>query len=406
MLDFAILGGGISGISMGRLLDLKKKVSYQVFEAEEKPGGLCRTEVIDGHVLDTGGGHFLCTKYPDVYDFIFSHLPKSEFNYFDRVSKIAVSNATIDYPIESNIWQLPVDDQVRYLVSVAQAGEVNGKKEPKNYSEWILWKLGQEISEQYMEPYNKKIWGVSPSEMDIDWLHKIPRLDIQDIFKASLSKENSLDKFPSHQGFYYPKVGGFQGIFDSIYEKVKSNVVLKTKITELEWNGQYWLINNSIKAKKIINTIPWPLVFKANGEPSSLSESIKKLQSNSLVVSLYESDYSHNYHWQYIPDEGVNHHREFYVHNFAPHSKPNTLYTETNKKRWQAGTKLGKAKPLYEHVNEFAYPIPVLGHAKAAAEVISYYHNMHMYGLGRWGQWQYFNSDVCIKQAIDLVEKL
>ena len=28
------------------------------------------------------------------------------------------------------------------------------------------------------------------------------------------------------------------------------------------------------------------------------------------------------------------------------------------------------------------------------------------YGLGRWGQWQHFNSDVCIKQAMEFAEKI
>jgi hypothetical protein len=24
-----------------------------------------------------------------------------------------------------------------------------------------------------------------------------------------------------------------------------------------------------------------------------------------------------------------------------------------------------------------------------------------LYGLGRWGQWQYFNTDQCVKQALE-----
>ena len=407
MLDYAIIGGGITGVTTGRLLDLKKKsANYVILEAEDTAGGLCRSTEINGHVLDIGGGHFLSSKYQDVYDFIFQHISKDNFNYFERVSKIRVGSETIDYPIESNIWQLSIEEQIKYLISIAQAGELSGKREPKNYAEWIRWKLGNEIAENYMIPYNKKIWGVTPDKMDIDWLYKIPRLNIQEIFASSLTKMSDKAKFPSHQGFYYPKHGGFQEIFNAIYSKLRDNVKLRYKVNELKWNGEYWTINNDVKSKHIINTIPWPWIYKASGSPAEIKQDIQKLQYNSLAVSLYEVEYDHDYHWLYLPQENINHHREFFVHNFAPHSNRNTMYTETNIKRWTKNSKYNGSKPLYEHVNEAAYPIPILGNASAARNVMTYYRKMNMHGIGRWGQWQYFNSDVCIKEAMKFVEAL
>lgn len=367
---------------------------------------MCRSKIIGSHVLDIGGGHFLSSKYPEVYDFIFQHISKSEFNYFDRVSKIKLDNEIIDYPVESNIWQLSPEKQIEYLISLARAGEISGDKSPNNYAEWIKWKLGDKIASEYMLPYNKKIWGVDPTEMDIDWLHKIPRLAVAEIFKASLSQHSDLDKFPSHQGFFYPKRGGFQQIFNSIYSKVSNNTKLNYKVSDLKWEGTYWTVNNDIKAKKIINTIPWKRIFEASGKPAEIKDDISKLKSNSLVVSLYEQSYSHNYHWLYLPSEQINHHREFYVHNFAPHSATNTLYTETNLKRWSKATSLNGNMPLFEYINEVAYPIPVLGHAHAAKKVRAYYASKNMLSVGRWGQWQYLNSDVCIKEAMNLVESL
>jgi protoporphyrinogen oxidase len=406
--DFLIVGAGITGVSIARLLQMKGINNFLILEAETEAGGLCRTKSIDRHHLDIGGGHFLCTKYPQVYDFIFSHISKEEFNFYSRVSKIKLGNNLIDYPIESNLWQLPIKNQIDYLISALQAGEVIGKPEPSNYEEWICWKLGKKIADMYMLPYNKKIWGVEPEQMDIDWLHKIPRLDTREILESCLLQKSDDEKMPSHSGFYYPKEGGFQVIFDSIYNHVSKNTILSEKVYSLENCQDYWLVNNSYKAIQIINTAPWPHLKQALNPPSSLDSSFEKLVYNSIVVSLWEKEYNHDWHWCYDPNQDLEYHREFYIHNFAPHSQCNGMYTETNLKRWPGVEKMwsNHSKPIYEHINQVAYPVPVLGHSTAIQKILSHYKKQNLFGVGRWGQWQYFNSDVCIWEAMQLINEL
>ena len=82
--NYIIIGAGITGVTAARQLPQSGVERILVLEAGPEIGGLCRTKNIRGHVsLDVGGGHFLCTKHPEVYDFIFEHLAKSEFNHFD-----------------------------------------------------------------------------------------------------------------------------------------------------------------------------------------------------------------------------------------------------------------------------------------------------------------------------------
>ncbi len=121
---------------------------------------------------------FFNTKYKEIADYVFDHMPKSEFEYFERVSKIEIYGNTIDYPLESNLWQVPLDMRIDYLISTIRNGEALGNAEPVNYEEWIRWKLGDKICDNYMLPYNEKLWGVTPDHMDIDWRHKIPRVNV------------------------------------------------------------------------------------------------------------------------------------------------------------------------------------------------------------------------------------
>lgn len=408
MLDYLIIGGGITGITVARLLQQRTNLEVLVLEAGSEAGGLCRTKEINGHYLDIGGGHFLCTKYQQVYDFIFSHIPESEFNYFPRVSKIQLEGEIIDYPVESNLWQLPIEKQADYLMSAMLAGEANNKEEPTNYSEWIRWKLGDRIAEFYMLPYNEKIWGVRSDEMDIDWLHKIPRVKTREILISCLERFSDTNKFPSHAGFYYPKNGGFQLIFDAIYNHVADRVVLNQPVVSLEKTSKGWLINEQYEAKVVINTAPWPKLYSALLVPEELEDAFANLRFNSIVVSLWEEKYHHDWHWCYIPDSEIRHHREFYINNFAPHSKQNGLYTETNHIRWntQSGSHGFTSSPVYEHINDVAYPVPTLGHTKAIKSILDYYEKDGLFGVGRWGQWQYFNSDVCMWEAMKFVDGL
>lgn len=398
---YIIIGGGISGVSLARLFQLSGEEGFLVLEASTELGGLCRTKQIGNHILDTGGGHFLCTKYPEVYDFIFGHIPKTEFNYFERVSKIEIDGHEIDYPVESNIWQLPPEVCAKYLISIIQNGEARSLPPPTDFEAWIRWKLGDLVANRYMLPYNRKIWGVAPSEMDIDWLHKIPGLDIREITLACLRRASDRKKMPSHVGFYYPKSGGFQRIFDAIAAPVLPFIQTQTPVTMIEKTGEGFLVNGRFRARNVITTVPWETIKDSPIFDDNARAAIQQLQHNQLVVSLHTASYETKAHWLYQPDERLSHHRSFFIHNFAPHSNPDGFYRETNAKRWTSNT----SNLFFKH-NDYAYPIPTLGWARSISTVLLHCEPMGLYGLGRWGQWQYFNSDVCIYEAMRLHRKL
>ena len=56
MFDYLIIGAGISGVTFARLLQLSGNTNFKIVEAQDQPGGLCRTKQIGDYVLDTGGG--------------------------------------------------------------------------------------------------------------------------------------------------------------------------------------------------------------------------------------------------------------------------------------------------------------------------------------------------------------
>jgi len=405
--DYIILGAAITGVTAGRVLQQKGNENFLILESESEIGGLLRTREVNGHHFDIGGGHVLHSKYPEVFDWLFSHIPKEDFYEFNTNIKIDLEGNIINFPIELNLWQLPHNKQLEYLYSYLTAASRDIEYE--SFEDWVRNYLGDKIADNYMIPYNKKLWCSDISKLNTDWLSKVPKTDIKLILKTIIEKESNFNEdVVSHSTVLYPKKGGFQTIINSIVSHVEDYIKLNTPADTLEYNSEdeEWLVNGKYRTKKIINTIPWPLL-KISGLPLfDFDKEFKNLEVLSNVISLWEREpYNHNAHWMYIPDPNIEQHREFYIKNIAPHSKEGGVMTDINYKRWLEHDKKWKAgKPLDEHINIFSYPLPTKVYKSSIQKIIEFTRQYNLVGLGRWGQWSYFNTDHCIKQVLEFFD--
>ena len=87
-------------------------------------------------------------------------------------------------------------------------------------------------------------------------------------------------------------------------------------------------------------------------------------------------------------------------HNFCATAKG--FWTETNLSRFDEA---GANKDNY-FINKYAYPLNTLGKNESMAELLSFMKKKNIYGLGRWGEWQHYNSDVVVDRALELADKL
>jgi protoporphyrinogen oxidase len=404
--DYIIIGGGITGVAAARRLQQLGNDNYILLESDKEVGGLCRTKIVDGHYLDIGGGHVLHSKYPEVLDWIFDHIPKEDFNKYDTKVLIDLEGHPVEFPIELNLWQLPTDLQVEYLYSYLTAASKDVKYE--NFESWIRNYLGDKIADNYMIPYNKKLWCMDISKLNTDWLVKIPETDIKLVLRSIIERNsNFTEQVVSHKSFYYPKYGGFQAVFDAIKKPVVANIKVNVDVSTLRYSKEekIWYVNETYLAKNIINTAPWTKL-DIQIEGFDYQKEFENLEYLSDVISLWErAPYTHDAHWMYIPNPEIEQHREFYICNFAPYSKQGGVMTDINRKRWIENNKQWKAgTPLYEHENIYSYPLPTKVYKESMKKILAFSKDYNLYGLGRWGQWQYFNTDQCIKQVLDFFE--
>ena len=188
-MKYLILGAGPAGLAVSNKLLKNGENDFLVLEKEKEAGGLCRSVMVDGSPMDIGGGHFLDVRRPEANEFLFDFMPKEEWNSFERDSRILVKGNEINSPIEANIWQMKLEDQVEYLKAIAIAGCNLGTQIPEKFVDWIYWKLGDKIAEDYMIPYNEKMFGKNLNELGIYWLNKLPNVSFEETLISCLTKK-------------------------------------------------------------------------------------------------------------------------------------------------------------------------------------------------------------------------
>ncbi|MCR4785439.1 MAG: NAD(P)-binding protein [Lachnospiraceae bacterium] len=392
---YLIIGAGPAGLTVGnRLLD-KGIEDFRIIEASSEAGGLCRSAEVDGAPLDISGGHFVDVRRPKVNEFLFRFMAEDEMASFDRVTKIRTKESRIGYPYEANIWQLPIDEQVEHLKAIANAGCNTGAPEPENFLEWIPWKLGKKIANEYLFPYNEKIFSVDLATLGTYWMNKLPNVSFEDTLRACLTRK-PYGTLPGHARFYYPKKYGSGELWLRMAERLKERIDYDTPAKELDLKERR--VNGTYTADVIINTAPWKSFDRISGASDGFMEAVDALQYSSIVVKYLPDVEDAEVNWEYFPDKSIDYHRILYRNTFAQGSKGS--WAEINLKRY------GKKEGDTAFITEYAYPLNTIDKPEKIALILDEAKKSNVIGLGRWGEWEHYNSDVVVELALGLAEKL
>ena len=398
-MKYLILGAGIAGLTFATQLKRRGEDSFIVLEKENEAGGLCRTVYIGNTPVDIGGGHILDVRHPNVTKYIFEFMPQSEFNHYVRDSRIDFGNIVVSHPLESNIWQFPLEQQVEYLESIAKAGCNIGEKMPERFIDWICWKLGDKISDEYMIPYNKKMFGENLNELGTYWLEKLPKVNFRETLLSCLTKK-AHGKQPGHTEFFYPKKFGFGEICRRMAESISSHIEYGKKIYKIDFNTKTVTTDDGGKyrAEKIITTIPYREFKDIEGMSEDLRDSIKSLKHTSIKVNYFPENLDAKNHWTYFPNPALAYHRIFYQHNLNVNWKG--YWTETR------SDSIESADNLTKFFNEYAYPLNTIEKPQIMSKLLAWCREKKVYGLGRWGEHNHYNADLVVELAMKLAEEI
>ncbi len=424
----AILGAGVSGLALARMMVEQgfPQDNLTLFESDSKPGGLCHSKTVDGFTYDVTGGHILYSKDASVMQWMKDVAGGDEaFVTRDRNTKIRFADQWVHYPFENGIGDLPKDanfDCLKGYVESWHQRKLSGSDAPTDFKAWIQWRFGEGIARHFMDPYNEKIWKRPLEDITSDWVAgRVPDAPVEDVLRAAVGIRTEGYK---HQSiFYYPKNGGFQAITDGMASTLTDRIRLNTPVTEIQRKGSTWLINGEA-FDRVINTIAineLPAILK--GIPDDVADAMRGLAFNSITCYLLALDRPEhpNLSWIYLPhhEQGPAN-RVTYMSNYsegnAPEGKTSFLVEVTRpggtpppgkdvENEVIAGMEyaglLKRDELLFtDHVNsKYAYIVYDHHLAKRRQVALDWLEANDLNPLGRFGHYDYFNSDQCVIAA-------
>jgi protoporphyrinogen oxidase len=403
-----ILGAGISGLSMARLLS--KDFEVEMLEKNSLPGGIARTKDVGGIPYHQVGGHCFNSKYPEVLNFVFNEiLPPCEWRKIKRKSKIIFHKQEIDYPIEFAVKQIYAFDKDLALKIVADFLGSRDDRKYENLKEWFIKKFGQTLAEEYFIPYNTKIWNKEPSAMSHLWVEdKLPIPNQYDFFESLAG--NAQDTMP-HAEFYYPASNNQNTFIDALAHGL--NIMFNYPVNSIcrDEKQNRWIINHERSYDLLISTLPLkelPLLIE--NTPDKIKSAGEKLKYNKVSNMLWRNRPTDKT-WTYIPGKDSLFHRYIHIGTYLDPHFPCSIAEVIGEHSWDEMKKSGENDPfLLEaldcNISDYAYVVFDENYRESTTLIKDYLREKQLYTLGRFGEWQYYNMDVCIKKAMELKETI
>lgn len=404
MPNVAVLGAGITGLTLASRL-LSMGASVTVFERSGRVGGLCKTDIIDGYVYDLHGGHVFNSKHPEVLDWVFGLLSKDKWHFSNRKALIQYGSRSISYPFELALAELPIDEAVECVLGFF---EEKGPK-PDNFHDWLIWMFGKAIAEKYMLPYNRKIWNTDLRLMSIDWIDgKMPLPTRREMLYGLLANDFNESKMP-HSTYYYPIDNGIGKLIHLLSSNCETK--LSFEIDKIYKVGSKWMVNEFGPFDHIFWTIPLPFASRYLELPVNVANAANSLKWNSITTFLYASDGPACSSWTYYPDSDRPYHRIVNQGGLSPLACPSGKGSFTVEmigrhdpdelEAFFQGSRL-----LAHSYTEFAYVLFDSDHRKNTETIKGFFKEEGIVPVGRFGEWQYYNMDTCIKRAFECAEML
>ena len=413
MKKIAIIGSGISGLSIAHML--KNNFKITVFEKDSKPGGLIKCKKVDGNLYHLVGGHCFNSKRKDVLDWFWKFFNKDlEFTKSKR-NAVAMLDTPIGYPIENHLFQMN-DDIIKSVINDLLELNQNKKENYSDFEDFLKNKFGPTLYRLYFKPYNEKIWKKNLSEVPLSWLEgKLPMPNIAEIMLNNIFKKKESEMV--HSSFYYPKNNGSQFTADRFAEDL--NIIYNYEISKLniDNNSGKWVINENQEFDSVIftgNIKILPLIMKDH-LPKILNEKIKDLDSHGTTSVLCEID-TNDFSWIYMPDISFDAHRIICTGNFSKNNNKEegflsaTIEFTDEMDLIEIKKQLKKIpftpKYLDHNYTKFTYPIQDKNTRDVIKQVKSHLENKEFYNLGRFAEWEYYNMDTAIGAAMDLAKTI
>lgn len=216
----AVIGAGPAGLSCALNL-LKEGYTVDIFELDDKVGGLSRSFEILGQRVDLGPHRFF-SKIDEVNDFWHQGMDESDFVVEARLSRILYNGKFFDYPLKGfdALFKLGFLESTRCVLSYAYSA-LFPRKEP-TFEAWVSNAFGTRLYEIFFKTYSERLWGLKCNELSDQFAkQRIKSLNLSKAITNALWPKRNKDGQPLTliDEFIYPRLG-----CGMVYERVAAEI--------------------------------------------------------------------------------------------------------------------------------------------------------------------------------------
>lgn len=423
-----LIGAGPSCLAYA----VQSKNQCLILEKESRPGGLCRSVTVDGGVFDLGG-HSFHTPHNEVFEMVQSALG-SGLDLQKRHATVFTHGKLIAYPFQKFFDQIPDPDVVADCQRGLDSRPVAGGVEPSNFEEFIIQKFGQGIADHFMLPYNRKLWARDIKTVSCEWTSQRvaePKGTAnEEKFKTTGGGEDRRPLQPDST-VGYPAHGGFEEIFISMAQQA-GEIKYGADVARIDPLAKtvHCADGSSFPYERLISSMPLPdFLARIVGVPERLIQLAGELECMSLRVEFLLVGRRLDTEVQriYCADPDIPPHKIALNHNssdslravdrhaimaevsISPHKPVNT--EEIAPKTIDLLVSLGILKSpedvIWTGHEDIHYGYPVYTHRRPGiiAEIKAWLAQHGIHTIGRFGEWEYINSDKCVLKGIQLAKE-
>ena len=448
--EILIIGAGPTGLGAATRLHEHGKSNWLLIDENSAPGGLASTDVTrEGFLFDLGG-HVIFSHY-QYFDDLLSHAVGKNWNVLERVSFCWIKNQWVPYPLQSNLYCLPLEDKIACVRGLLTAKP----RKCDTFDEWILSTMGEGLADLFMRPYNFKVWAYPTNDMQCAWLgERVATVDLPQVMENILRNKPSYGWGPNAT-FKFPKKGGTGGIWKKVCDLLpRRNLEFSKRLIALdvEKKEAHFSDGSIVKYEKLLLTIPLDLTLKMTRK----DEIANRLNFSSTHVIGIGVRGVHNLGdkcWMYFSEDTTPFYRCTVFSNYAEENCPaeSTLLPTLRKggdEEFDASMKPGPYWSLMFEVSESmhkpvdentiveetiagavrvglfsegseivsvyhrrlhrGYPTPHLNRDAALSEAEGFLRSHDIWSRGRFGAWKYevSNQDHSLMQGVEAIDNI
>ena len=328
--EVVILGGGLAGMSAARVLGNRAVV----LEANERPGGLVRSQCFDEYWFD----HVLHILHFDDHE--------TERIVFDILGKDMVLNppkawvktakGTARFPFQFHLGNLDNETTISCLSELAELAYSSRYIQPQNFDETLISMFGTTMCEVFHRPYNRKMWKRSLAELapqGFTW--NIQPGDFEKALRGALIPDTVFASYNARA--WYPKarpdenIRGIELLSHRLSRQVDDIRILH-QVTEVDLHHRT-VTAETPKGKEVFqynigccSTIPLPnLLRMCRQTPQWIRKSLHQIKRNRIItiaLSIRGPRPENGVHWWYFAEENICFTRLVFTHEFDPLMAP------------------------------------------------------------------------------------